>query len=190
MSRFKACTDLLLWFWKDQASSCISLPLAESCTRSAWLDATCFKLSQLHKLIMEWNVMMEYTNYQTPRSECWLFYPIFLMWTVKNCLKCLLNLLCNTAAMFPAAIWVIGRPCVAHSCSDLLPSSYVLGRRAELRINFSSLFQSDQENPFTIFYFSHFFMTRQVIRALVLCTWLYWNSSAHASVLETLWPTW
>lgn len=117
---------------------------------------------------MKWNVMMKYTNYQTPRSEWQLFYPILLMWTVKNCLKCLLNLLCNTAAMVPCSHWVIGRPCVAHSCSDLLLSSYTLGRRAELRINFSSLFQSDQETPLRIFYFSRFFMAWRGLGALYL----------------------
>lgn len=45
--------------------------------------------------------MMKYTNYQTPRSEWCLFYPILLIWTSKNGLKYLLNLLCNTAAMVP-----------------------------------------------------------------------------------------
>lgn len=49
----EAHTDLLLWFRKEQASCCMSLPApwSEGCT--AWPDATCVMLSQLHMLIMK-----------------------------------------------------------------------------------------------------------------------------------------
>lgn len=112
-----------------------------------------FELSQLHKLIMKLNLMVKYINYQAPKSEWCLFYPILLIWTGKNDFKYLLNLLCNTAAMVPCSHMNNWETWCSTQLLWFAPLFIHIGKKNRIKDQFSSLFQSVCESPLRLFLF-------------------------------------